>query len=64
VYITDFAGVNDAADLPQPGTMATVEITEAKHYDLIARAVEFEAPTPESTRPQAPAQASPFAILA
>src|ERR1700723_3358296 len=49
VYITDFAGVNDAADLPQPGTMATIEITAAKHYDLIARAIEFEAPTPEST---------------
>src|SRR5580692_13093455 len=64
VYITDFAGVNDAADLPQPGTMATIEITEAKHYDLIARAIEFEAPTPESTHRQAVATASPFAILA
>jgi ribosomal protein S12 methylthiotransferase len=64
VYITDFAGVNDAADLPQPGTMATIEITEAKHYDLIARAIEFEAPMPESTRRQALTPASPFAILA
>jgi ribosomal protein S12 methylthiotransferase len=64
VYITDFAGVNDAADLPQPGTMATIEITEAKHYDLIARAIEFEAPTPESSRRQTVAPASPFAILA
>ena len=64
VYITDFAGVNDAADLPQPGTMAIIEITEAKHYDLIARATEFEAPTPASSRQQALAPASPFAILA
>src|SRR5271154_1643206 len=49
VYITDFVGVNDAADLPQPGTMATIEITAAKHYDLIGRAIEFEAPTAESS---------------
>ena len=38
VYITEFEGVNDAADLPAPGTLATVEITEAKDYDLIGRA--------------------------
>jgi ribosomal protein S12 methylthiotransferase len=44
VYITEFEGVADAADLPAPGTLATVEITEAKDYDLIARAVEFAAP--------------------
>jgi ribosomal protein S12 methylthiotransferase len=64
VYITDFAGVNDAADLPLPGTLATVEITEAKHYDLIGRAIEFEAPKPESSRRQTLAPASPFVILA
>jgi ribosomal protein S12 methylthiotransferase len=45
VYITEFEGVNDAAELPAPGTLATVEITEAKEYDLIARVVEFAAPT-------------------
>jgi ribosomal protein S12 methylthiotransferase len=44
VYITEFEGVADAADLPAPGTLATVEITKAKDYDLIARAVEFAAP--------------------
>ena len=44
IYITDFEGVNDAADLPAPGTLATVEITESNDYDLIARAVEFAAP--------------------
>jgi ribosomal protein S12 methylthiotransferase len=41
VYITDFEGVNDAAKLPAPGTLATVEITSVKDYDLIGRAVEF-----------------------
>jgi len=64
VYITDFAGVNDAADLPLAGTLATIEITEAKHYDLIGRAIEFEAPTPASGRRQTLAACSPFAILA
>ncbi|MGH9747733.1 MAG: 30S ribosomal protein S12 methylthiotransferase RimO [Candidatus Acidiferrales bacterium] len=44
VYITEFVGVNDAEDLPTPGTMATVEITESNDYDLIGRAVEFAAP--------------------
>ncbi len=28
--------------LPAPGTMATVEITESHDYDLIARAIEWE----------------------
>jgi ribosomal protein S12 methylthiotransferase len=64
VYVTDFAGVNAAADLPLPGTLATIEITEAKHYDLIGRAIEFKAPTPESSRLQTPTPASPFSILA
>src|SRR5579871_2912453 len=44
VYITDFEGVNDAADLPAPGTLATVEITETNDYDLIARAIKFAPP--------------------
>jgi ribosomal protein S12 methylthiotransferase len=44
IYITDFVGVNDAADLPAPGTLATVEITESNDYDLIGRAIEFAAP--------------------
>jgi hypothetical protein len=45
VYITEFEGVNDAADLPAPGTLATIEVTSAKEYDLIGRAVEFAAPS-------------------
>jgi ribosomal protein S12 methylthiotransferase len=44
VYITEFAGVSDAAELPPAGTLATVEIIEAQDYDLVARAVEFEQP--------------------
>jgi ribosomal protein S12 methylthiotransferase len=56
VYVTEFEGVNDAADLPAPGTLATVEITESKEYDLIARAVKFEAPTIGTARTPAPAK--------
>jgi ribosomal protein S12 methylthiotransferase len=44
VYITEFVGLSDAADLPAPGTLATVEVIAASEYDLIARAVEFAAP--------------------
>ena len=43
VYITEFEGVDDAAALPPPGTLTTVEITEAKDYDLIGRVIGFEA---------------------
>jgi ribosomal protein S12 methylthiotransferase len=42
VYITEFAGVTDAAQLPPPGTIATIEVTESRDYDLIARAIEWE----------------------
>ena len=51
VYITEFEGVNDAADLPAPGTLATIEITETKEYDLIGRVVEFAAPPTTSQIP-------------
>src|ERR1700730_4151384 len=58
VYITEFEGVNDAADLPSPGTLATIEITEAKDYDLIGRVTNFEPsrtshpiPAAQPTRP-------------
>jgi ribosomal protein S12 methylthiotransferase len=41
VYVTEFEGVTDAAQLPAPGTLATLQVTEAKDYDLIGRVVEF-----------------------
>jgi TRAM domain len=44
VIITDFEGVNDAAELPPPGTMATIEVTDSKDYDLIGRAIKFAPP--------------------
>jgi ribosomal protein S12 methylthiotransferase len=62
VYITEFEGVNDAADLPAPGTLATIEITSTKDYDLIGRVVEFVAPP---IAPQIPPQSKIlFPILA
>src|SRR5277367_1115611 len=64
VYVTEFAGVNDAADLPAPGTMATIEITESKPYDLIGRVTEFEKPGANANARQQIATASPFPILA
>ena len=63
ICITDFEGVNDAAQLPAPGTLATVEITGAKDYDLIARAVEFAAP-PVATIAQSSIAENLFPILA
>jgi len=41
VYITEFEGLTHAAQLPAPGTLATLEVIEAKDYDLIGRVVEF-----------------------
>jgi ribosomal protein S12 methylthiotransferase len=43
VYVTEFEGVTDAAQLPAPGTLAKLEVTQAKDYDLIGRVVEFSA---------------------
>ena len=61
VYITEFEGVTEAADLPAPGTMATLDVTETKDYDLIGRAVEFEAPRADRIPPSIQ---DPFPILA
>jgi ribosomal protein S12 methylthiotransferase len=66
VYITEFEGVSDAADLPAPGTLATVEITEAKEYDLIGRAIEFAPPACNvhaNAHPSAPLAGNSFPIL-
>jgi ribosomal protein S12 methylthiotransferase len=53
VYITEFEGVTDTAELPSPGSLATIEVTEAKDYDLIGHVVE------SATRPNAPQIAAP-----
>jgi ribosomal protein S12 methylthiotransferase len=63
VYVTEFEGVNDAAELPAPGSMATIEITEAKAYDLIGRVTQFEKPRPGAPRLRAASPDSPFLIL-
>lgn len=67
VYITEICGVNDASELPVAGTMARVEITEARDYDLIGRAVEIISPAARPSMPretQNVAAAQPFPILA
>ncbi len=61
VCITDFEGVTNGAQLPAPGTLATVEITGSADYDLIARALEFT-PSP-AARPDRPASDALFPIL-
>jgi len=60
IYITEFEGVNDAAELPAAGTLATIEVTESKDYDLIGRAIEFAAP---AMAPLDAASKNPFPIL-
>ena len=61
VYVTEFEGVSDAADLPAPGTLATIEITEAKDYDLIGRAVEFAAVPARADGVRRPSRTVPHA---
>ncbi|MHB8755824.1 MAG: hypothetical protein ACYC92_12855, partial [Candidatus Acidiferrales bacterium] len=62
VFITEIAGVTDAEQLPPPGTMARVEITEARDYDLIGRAVEIIS-TDAAISQNAKIPAQPFPIL-
>ena len=63
VYITEIAGVCDAAQLPTAGTIATVEITAVKDYDLIGRVVEYASAT-SMPRNGAVLETTPFPILA
>ncbi|HWW50384.1 MAG TPA: 30S ribosomal protein S12 methylthiotransferase RimO [Verrucomicrobiae bacterium] len=58
VYITEFEGVTDVAQLPPPGTLATIEVTGAQEYDLIGRVVGF------SARRAPPTPKHPFRVLA
>jgi ribosomal protein S12 methylthiotransferase len=63
IFVTDICGISDAAQLPPPGTLARVEITEAHDYDLVGRATEIVSIGAAGARhPTAPAQ--PFPILA
>ncbi|MGB9404547.1 MAG: 30S ribosomal protein S12 methylthiotransferase RimO [Candidatus Acidiferrales bacterium] len=56
VYITEIAGVTEAAALPPAGTMATVEITETQDYDLVGRAIDLEDFVPLRAVPAAAAR--------
>ncbi len=62
VYVTEFEGVTDAAQLPAAGSLATLEVTGTKDYDLIGRVVEFAA-QPVATEIPIPAK-DLFPILA
>ncbi|MGC1107121.1 MAG: 30S ribosomal protein S12 methylthiotransferase RimO [Candidatus Acidiferrales bacterium] len=62
IYVTEIRGVSEASQLPPPGTMARVEITEARDYDLIGRATEIVSEGAAELRAATPAQ--PFSILA
>jgi len=64
VYITEFEGVNDASGLPAPGTLATIEVTAIKDYDLIGRVTQIHAPTRAASRPPILATNGLFPILA
>jgi ribosomal protein S12 methylthiotransferase len=63
VYITEFEGVTDAAQLPSPGTLAALEVTGSKDYDLIGRAIDFEFPRLASPAARPP-EKDLFPILA
>jgi hypothetical protein len=41
IFITEIEGASEEAPPPPPGTLATVEITEASDYDLIGRVVDY-----------------------
>lgn len=43
VYVTEFEGITDAAQLPMPGTLGSLEVTGTKDYDLMGRVVKFAA---------------------
>jgi ribosomal protein S12 methylthiotransferase len=64
VYITEFEGIHDASELPTPGTLATIEVTGVKDYDLIGRVTQIHAPTRAASRPPISATNGLFPILA
>jgi ribosomal protein S12 methylthiotransferase len=62
VYITEIAGATEDS-MPAPGTLATVEITAAQAYDLVARVVDYGRDTSPQPLLLPPSQASPFTVL-
>src|SRR5260370_8558684 len=53
VCVTEFEGVNDAAELPGQGTLPTLEFTDSNQYPRIDHMPEFKTPSPRtSTRHQ------------
>lgn len=57
VYVTEFEGISNVDELPTPGTLATIEVTDSKDYDLIARVVDF---VPRSAMQSMPARSDNF----
>jgi ribosomal protein S12 methylthiotransferase len=64
IYVTEIAGVADASELPTPGTMVRVEITDAQDYDLFGRVTEVIAPGAAVPCPAPVVVPQPFPILA
>ena len=56
IYITEFDGVNEADELPPPGTLATIEVTGSKDYDLMGRAIKLAAAAPANDSAATPAR--------
>lgn len=63
IYITEIAGISEESELPPPGSMARVEITEAQDYDLVGRVTEIISRNHTAPR-AASVAAQPFPILA
>jgi len=61
VYVTEFQGITDASQLPAPGTLAILEVTGAREYDLIGRVIEVSSSPISRTSERSP---DVFPILA
>jgi ribosomal protein S12 methylthiotransferase len=68
VYITDIAGATEGSlparlGEPAPGSLATVEITEAQDYDLVGRVIEYSSETAARQLPQLFSSPNLFPVL-
>jgi len=54
VYVTEFQGITDASQLPAPGTLAILEVTGAREYDLIGRVIEVSSSPISRTSERSP----------